>query len=126
MASITDTIFNVSRRIKKWVERKSTSLDEGEPRTIFVVGEQNELANISTTQRRRLYREQAMPLRLDENSLWLAISLDCLHSKCECGSTFSIDHALSCKKGCFVSLRHNQVRNLTASLLDEVWYDVCV
>ena len=120
MASITDTIFNVSRRIKKWVERKSTSLDEDEPRTIFVVGKQNELANISTTQRRRLYREQAMPLRLDENSLWLAISLDCLHSKCECGSTFSIDHALSCKKGGFVSLRHNQVRNLTASLLDEV------
>ena len=67
-----------------------------------------------------------MPLRLDENSLWLAISLDCLHSKCECGSTFSIDHALSCKKGGFVSLRHNQVRNLEASLLSEVCHDVCV
>ena len=52
--------------------------------------------------------------------------LDRLPSKCECDSTFSIDHALSCKKGGFVSLTHNQVRNLTASLLNEVCRDVCV
>ena len=52
--------------------------------------------------------------------------LDRLPSKCECGSTFSIDHPLTCKKGGFVSLRHNQVRNLTAFLLDEVCQDVCV
>ena len=52
--------------------------------------------------------------------------LDRLPSKCECGSTFSIDHPLICKKGGFVSLRHNQVRNLTAFLLDEVCQDVCV
>ena len=52
--------------------------------------------------------------------------LDRLPSKCKCGSTFSIDHALSCKKGGFVSLGHNQVRNLTASLLDEVCHNVCV
>ena len=49
-----------------------------------------------------------------------------LPSKCECGSTFSNDHALSCKKGGLVSLRHNQVRNLTASLLDEVCHNACV
>ena len=30
------------------------------------------------------------------------------------------------KKGGFVSLTHNQVRKLTASLLDEVCHDVCV
>ena len=52
--------------------------------------------------------------------------LDRLPSKCERGSTFSIDHALSCKKGGFLSLRHNQVRNLTANLLIEVCHDVCV
>ena len=59
---------NKNRRIKKRVERKSTSLDEAEPRTKCV-----ELANISTTQRKRLYRKQAMHLRLGKNSLWLAI-----------------------------------------------------
>ena len=52
--------------------------------------------------------------------------LDRPPSKSECGSTVSIDHALSCKKGGFVSLRHNQVRNLEASLLSEVCHDVCV
>ena len=52
--------------------------------------------------------------------------LDHLPRKCECGSTFSIDHPLSCKKCGFVSLRYNQVRNLTASLLDKVCHDICV
>ena len=52
--------------------------------------------------------------------------LDRLPSKCECGSTVSIDHALSCKKGGFASLRHNQGRKLKASLLDEVCHGVCV
>ena len=33
---------------------------------------------------------------------------------CECGSKFSTDHALSCKKGGFVTLRHNIIRNITA------------
>ena len=42
------------------VERKSTSLDEAERRAKCV-----ELASISTSQRKRLYREQAMLLRLD-------------------------------------------------------------
>ena len=33
---------------------------------------------------------------------------------------------LAAKKGGFVSLRHNQVRNLTASQLNEVCHHVCV
>ena len=37
-----------------------------------------------------------------------------------------IQHALSCKKGGFVSLRHNDVRNITAALLKEVCHDVRV
>ena len=57
-----------NRRIKKRVEHNSTSFDEAETRTKCV-----KLANISTTQRRRLYREQAMLLRFGKNSLWLTI-----------------------------------------------------
>jgi len=44
-------------------------------------------------------------------------------SHCACGSTFSVDHALSCPKGGFPSIRHN-VRDLTAELLTEVCHDV--
>ena len=39
---------------------------------------------------------------------------------CTCGSNFNIEHALTCKKGGFITLRHNRLRNITASLLKEV------
>ena len=41
-------------------------------------------------------------------------------SECSCGNKFNLAHALSCKKGGFVSLRHNEIRNITAQLLGEV------
>ena len=49
------------------------------------------------------------------------IQLRNLPSHCVCGKTFSIDHALSCPKGGFISLRHNELRDFTAkSLLTQV------
>jgi len=49
-----------------------------------------------------------------------------LPSKCICGTSFFIKHALSCAKGGFPSIRHNEVRDLTATLLTEVCNDVCI
>ena len=49
-----------------------------------------------------------------------------LPAYCECGEKFDLQHALSCKKGGFISLRHNLVRNITSSLLSEVCKDVLV
>ncbi len=49
-----------------------------------------------------------------------------LPSYCTCGKTFSIEHALSCPKGGFPSIRHNEIRDLTAKLLTEVCSDVRV
>ena len=43
---------------------------------------------------------------------------------CICGSNFNIEHALTSKKGGFITLRHNRVRNITASLPKEVYHDV--
>ena len=43
---------------------------------------------------------------------------------CACGATFAVDHLLSCSRGGFPSLRHNEVRDLTARLLTEVCNDV--
>ena len=45
---------------------------------------------------------------------------------CECGEKFDLQHALSCKKGGFVSLRQNVFRDITSSLLSEVCKDVRV
>ena len=37
-----------------------------------------------------------------------------------------MDHTLSCKKGGFISLRHNQIQVLTANLLKIISHDVLI
>ena len=44
---------------------------------------------------------------------------------CACGAQFSVEHELSCPKGGFTILRHNEVRDLTANILSEVCHNVC-
>ncbi len=43
---------------------------------------------------------------------------------CDCGTHFSIEHSLSCPKGGFPTIRHNEIRDITANLLTEVCNDV--
>ena len=43
---------------------------------------------------------------------------------CACGASFAVDHILSCPRGGFPSIRHNEIRDLTARLLTEVCNDV--
>ena len=45
-------------------------------------------------------------------------------SHCVCGQPFSVQHALSCPRGGFPSIRHNELRDLTASLLKETCHGV--
>ena len=45
---------------------------------------------------------------------------------CSCGVKYDFQHSLSCKKGGFVTLRHNHFRNITANLIDQVCHDVRV
>ena len=45
-------------------------------------------------------------------------------NKCVCGSKFNVEHALTCMCGGFRSLQHNEIRDLTASLLTEVCRNV--
>ena len=45
-------------------------------------------------------------------------------SLCVCGASFSIDHAMVCKRGGFVIQRHNELRDLEGELLDMVCSDV--
>ena len=44
--------------------------------------------------------------------------------KCLCGARFEPDHQMICRQGGYVSLRHNELRDLTASLLKKVCNDV--
>ena len=45
---------------------------------------------------------------------------------CSCGVKYDVQRSLSCKKGDFVTLRHNHLRNITANLIDQVCHDVRV
>ena len=49
-----------------------------------------------------------------------------LYLSCVCGKPFCVEHAFTCPCGGFPSIRHNEVRDLTASLLSEVCSDVGV
>jgi hypothetical protein len=46
--------------------------------------------------------------------------IDDILSICVCGDTFTVDHAMICKRGGFVIMRHNEFRDLEAELLDIV------
>ncbi|XP_064392578.1 uncharacterized protein LOC135340186 [Halichondria panicea] len=39
---------------------------------------------------------------------------------------YRVEHVLSCPKGGFPSLRHNEIRDITANLLSEVCNNVCI
>ena len=43
---------------------------------------------------------------------------------CPCGQPFTLTHSLHCTKGGYTHLRHNEIRDTYAKLLDEVCHDV--
>ena len=47
-----------------------------------------------------------------------------LPSTCVCGKHFSVAYALSCGTGGYAIMRHNEFRDITARLMQEVCYDV--
>lgn len=47
-----------------------------------------------------------------------------LPNTCVCGSPNTVDHTMTCKKGGFICIRHDEVRDLTANMLREVCHDV--
>ena len=61
-----------------------------------------------------LHKGAAISLRYD----WLLCHLP---SNCACGASLSVEHALYCPKGSFPSLRHNEVRDFTAT-----YEEVCI
>ena len=44
---------------------------------------------------------------------------------CACGELLSVNHAMCCHKGGFPTLRHNEIRDMSANLLREVCPNTC-
>ena len=53
-------------------------------------------------------------------------SFDNLPSHCVCGKTSSMEHLLSCPRGGFPSIRHNEIWDITADILSEVCHNVTI
>eukprot|EP00731_Ephydatia_muelleri_P016081 Em0009g505a len=51
-------------------------------------------------------------------------SLPNVPQHCSCGKQFSVDHAMTCHLGGYLTVRHNDIRDFTASLLTEVCHNV--
>ena len=51
-------------------------------------------------------------------------SLTNVPQHCNCGKQFSVDHAMTCHLGGFLTVRHNDISDITASLLTEVCHNV--
>lgn len=49
-----------------------------------------------------------------------------LPTLCVCGKQFSLDHSLVCSHGGYLGIRHNEVRDLLAKLVDETSHNVCI
>lgn len=47
-------------------------------------------------------------------------------TKCTCGKSFTVEHALLCQRGRLSIIRHNEIRDLTASPLTKVCHDMKV
>ena len=50
--------------------------------------------------------------------------LHLLPQNCVCGQKIKVEHALSCKKGVFITIRHNQVSETTANLIKMICKDL--
>ena len=61
--------------------------------------------------------QDAMNLRYDK-------PLKNLPTKCPCGTTFSLTHAMNCHRGGFINARHDNVRNFEGNLLKQICNDV--
>ena len=61
-----------------------------------------------------------------QDALCLRYSMEIrnLPNKCPCTQNFNVTHALNCKLGGFVNVRHNSIRNLECKLLQAVCRDV--
>ena len=64
-----------------------------------------------------------------KQQFWDSVRLRCvwkianLPTFCSCGSKFDIQHSINSKKGGFVSIRHNDLCDLTARIVSEVCKD---
>ena len=119
MKDVNYTLEKLQRNRTKQDEIKANMIDKKKQNheANCLVGASNWLTNLPLKELGYDLNKQQFQDALRIRYNW---NLQRLPSECVCGNTFDISHALSCKKGGFVTLRHNEIRDITAALLDEV------
>ena len=115
-----------NRRNEEKFELVKSQLDGEKLRTLEATTEKGASSWLSTLPLKSYNFYLNKQMFWDSVYLRFGILLPRLPDNCVCGSKFDIQHALSCKIGGFVGIRHNEVRDFTAEILDEVCSDVAV
>ena len=58
------------------------------------------------------------------NTVFKDVQIEPVLQVCVCGDNFDTDHAMICKRGDFITMRRNELRDLEAELLNTVCKDV--
>ena len=126
-----ETINNIKKKIKwdrqEYNQQKLTDIKSR------LTSQQCRLNDINTEQGTSTWLT-TLPIEegymLDKQEFWDLVNIRCgrpfprTPRTCLCGNNFNIEHALTCKKGEFITLCHNRLSNITVTLLKEVCHDV--
>ena len=119
----TEIKKSIGKNYRDVIERSTTEMNDKEKRLVdisILTGVSNWLTVLPITE---------FGFELSKQQFWDLIRLRCgwiisnLPTSCPCGSKFDIQHSMSCKKGAFTYIRHNDLRDLTANMMSEVCKD---
>ena len=127
-----------SKQVKITIKAEKNAIDEDKKKFVEEqLDERRQKVFTAITEKGASNWLNTLPLKehnfyLDKQTFWdsvylrYGIQLTRLPTTCVCDSIYSIEHALTCKIGGFVNIRHNEIRDFTAELLSEVCNDVSV
>ena len=129
MPAITNEIKNEQQSIKRAnANAKRERIDESLPADLLPLVKQARDKGASSWLNAIPVEEQGLTLNKEEfkDSIRMryGMPLPDMPSHCVCGFAFSVNHALSCKRGDFVARRHDGVRDLLTTLLSRVCNNV--
>ena len=117
---------NAQRRAA--AESRIDRIDESLPPDLLQAVQQTRDKGASSWLNAIPIEEHGLPLNKQEfrDSLCLRYNLPLpnLPSYCACGEVFTVNHALTCKKGGFIAQRHDTIRDLLTSHISKVCRNV--
>ena len=115
-----------NQKIKEKMERIATELDEKTRRYFQCAQEKGASLWLSCLPIKQLGYSINKQEFKDAICLRYGWAIPNTPNYCACGKRNSVDHALICKRGGYVSMRHNCLRNIEAKLLEDVCKDVII